>query len=70
MSEEHTPHQHRLVLMDADLFDELVESMAEKDGKDYTVEYGGAFTRTVTFFQPTIYENDPHPDPLTVGVED
>ena len=71
MSDELTPRGNapRLVLLDEDLFEELVEQAAKQQGKEFTIEYGGAFTRTLSYFSPTVYEayEDGDADPLTIG---
>lgn len=66
-----TPQSDELkaALVAKPLFDELIECWKQVKGKEVEVEWGPAHRKTVTFFEPTIYELDPHPDPLTVADE-
>lgn len=57
----------RMVLITEAVFDEFVELVEKRDGKEVTVEWGGPTHATTTFFTPTIWVTQPDADPLTVG---
>lgn len=60
----------RVVLMAEPLFDEYIRLLQQHEGKSLTVEWGEKKYASVVYYEPTIYETDPHPDPLSVGQED
>ena len=61
----------RVVLMSEPLFLEFIKLREQQTGKKHTVEWGEKHVRSyLPYFEPTIYEEDPHPDPLAVGQED
>ena len=60
-----------VALVSKELLDELVENHNKNHpAKKVTAEWGGALRGTVTYYEVTFYEEDPHPDALTVGQED
>jgi hypothetical protein len=54
------------VLVERELFEQMVEAMAKAEGKEFTLEYT-TLRGTITYANATVYETEPHPDPLTVG---
>lgn len=46
----------RFVLLHEDIFMEWLESVAEREQKELTVEWGEPKTHTLTYFAPDIYE--------------
>lgn len=59
---------NKAALVSKDLFDELLDCWKRcNPDRNVEVEWGGAHRGTVTYYEPTIFELDPHPDPLTVG---
>lgn len=57
------------VLVDRTLFEDMVGAIEERDGKTLEVKYGGTMRGTLTYCEATVYEVEPHPDPMTVGSE-
>ena len=55
------------VLIARELFEDMLAAVEKRDGKALEVKYGSTYRGTVTYCEATIYEMEPHPDPLTVG---
>ena len=62
MDEENIP-----ILVSKELFEDMLEAVEQRDGKSLTVEYSGTLRGTVTYCEATVYELEPHPDPMTVA---
>lgn len=60
----------RFVLVEADLFLDLVDALSERENLSYDIEMGTPYRGTITYYEPTIYETEPHPDPLDVTEPD
>ena len=60
--------ENMAALVSKPLFDELMDLYrAAHPEKNIEVDWGGAIFGTCTYYVPTVYESEPHPDPLSVG---
>ena len=57
------------VLVSRELFEEMLEAVAKRDGKELEPKYSGTYRGTLTYVEATVYEMEPHPDPLNVAAD-